>query len=281
LIYFYCSIFRLFPVIIILISFFVNPDFDKNLEVVFLSVGQGDGIFIKFPDGRNMLVDTGPPGSDGRNANYNIIPFLNYRGIDKINYLLITHFDSDHAGGSEFIIDKKEIGTILIPSPIEKNKYYNSIKKKHSRIFKLSEANSFQIGDVNIDFLNPSQKNFTDNKNDNSLAFLMQYGDIKFFLTGDLSVKGEKRILNENQLGKINILKAGHHGSSTSTSAELLDYTEPSLVVISVGRNNYGHPSKNVIQKLRKRQIPYLRTDKDGAVILKSSRKQIYIDTFN
>ncbi|RCW45408.1 MULTISPECIES: DNA internalization-related competence protein ComEC/Rec2 [unclassified Halanaerobium] len=267
--------------IMILISFFVNPDFNKNLEVVFLSVGQGDGIFIKFPDGRNMLVDTGPPGADGRNANYNIIPFLNYRGIDKIDYLLITHFDSDHAGGAEFIIARKEVEAILIPSSLEKNKYYNSISQNHSKIFKLSEVNSFQIGEVYIDFLNPSQQNFTDDKNDNSLAFLMQYGDTKMFLTGDLSVKGEKRILNENKLGKINILKAGHHGSSTSTSAELLDYTEPDLVVISVGKNNYGHPSKEVIQKLRKRQIPYLRTDKNGAVMLKSSKKQIYVDTFN
>ncbi|MGM0602120.1 MAG: DNA internalization-related competence protein ComEC/Rec2 [Bacillota bacterium] len=267
--------------VIFLLSFFINPDFDKNLEVVFLSVGQGDGIFIEFPEGKNMLVDTGPPGSNGRNANYNIIPFLNYRGIDKIDFLLITHFDSDHAGSAEFIIDRKKIGAVLIPEPLKNNQYYNLIKQKHSKILEVSETNSLQIGQVNLNFLNPPAETEAADKNDNSVVFLLQYGRTKMLFTGDLSVEGERRLIKKYKIGKINILKAGHHGSKTSTSAELLDTMAPDLAVISVGRNNYGHPSDEVIKKLQERNIRYVRTDRDGAVILESDINNINLRTFN
>ncbi|MFW5891515.1 MAG: ComEC/Rec2 family competence protein, partial [bacterium] len=256
----------------------------KLLEINFLAVGQGDGMYIKFPNNKNMIIDTGPPGKDGRQVEYNIISFLNYKGVKKIDYLIITHFDSDHSGGLKHLLKRKKINNILISEHKENADidYLEKIAEQNNylNLYYITESAEFMIDKCYLNFLNPPKNKVFDDKNENSIVFNLKYGKYNFLFTADLSKKGEHRILDEYNLSKINILKLGHHGSSNSTSSRLLDELKPDLAVISVGKNNYGHPDMEVIDKLKQRNIKYLRTDKNGAVTIRTNGDKINFETF-
>jgi competence protein ComEC len=269
---------------IIIFSLIILDFPSKLLEINFLAVGQGDGIYIKFPNNKNMIIDTGPPGKDGRQVEYNIISFLNYKGIKKIDYLIITHFDSDHSGGLKHLLKRKKINNILI-SEHKENVDIDYLKKiaeqnNYINLYYITEFAEIMIDKCYLNFLNPPQNKVFEDKNENSIVFNLKYGKYNFLFTGDLSKKGEHRILDEHNLSKINILKLGHHGSSTSTSSRLLDELKPDLAVISVGKNNYGHPDIEVLDKLKQRNIKYLRTDKNGAVTIRTNGNNINFETF-
>jgi competence protein ComEC len=254
------------------------------LEVNFLAVGQGDGIYIRFPNNENMIIDTGPPGKDGRQIEHNIISFLNYKGVKKIDYLIITHFDSDHSGGLKHLLERKKVKNIFISKHNQEpliNYLENIVKQNnYTKLFYISEQNSFKIDECLLNFLNPPKNKISKDKNENSIVFNLEYGRYKFLFTGDLSKEGENRILDKHHISNINILKLGHHGSRTSTGSRLLDECTPELAVISVGKNNYGHPAGEVLDKLEQRNISFLRTDKHGAVIIRTDGNKIYFETF-
>jgi competence protein ComEC len=276
---------RIIPLFLflIIVSFFISPSSD-NLEISFLAVGQGDGIFIQFPDGKNMLIDTGPPGSDGRNIEYSIISYLNYLGISRLDYLMISHFDADHAGGLPHLLQRKKVKNIMIP-PFHKktslhNKLAEALSKNNSRLHFLTAGISFKIADCSFKILNPEPDVINEDRNENSIVFLLKHKKRKFLFTGDLSKKGEARIVKDYNLTKIDILKAGHHGSKTSSGKLLLDTVRPELAVISVGRNNFGHPAKEVINRFKDKSIRYLRTDQCGMIKVISDGENIYLKSF-
>ena len=276
---------RAVPVLLLLIiiSFAYTPA-SNNLEINFLAVGQGDGIFIQFPGGKNMLIDTGPPGSEGRNIEYSIISYLNYLGISSLDYLMISHFDADHAGGIPHLMKRKKVRNILIPPYHKKSPLHvqlaAGISKNNSNINFLSAGNSFKIAGCSFEILNPEPDKISKDRNENSIVFLLTYKKNKFLFTGDLSKEGEARIVNDYNLAKIDILKAGHHGSKTSSGEILLDTVKPELAVICVGRNNFGHPAEEVINRFNKKSIKYLRTDQQGMIKVISDGKNIYLDSF-
>lgn len=268
----------------ILIALFINLESDL-LEINFIAVGQGDGIFIKFSDGTKLLLDTGPPGRDGRNIEYNIISFLNNYGIKKIDYLMLSHFDADHVGGIAHLFDRKEIGKIMLPPFKEKSSYHQVIeeninKNRNINLIYLKEGMILEISSCQLFILNPPKNKIYDDRNENSIVFLLQHQQKKFLFTGDLSKKGEKRIIKEHQLPEVDVLKAGHHGSNTSSAAELIDSIKPKLAVISVGKNNFGHPAAEVLARFEARSINYLRTDYNGAVKIISNGEKIAVKTF-
>lgn len=267
---------------LVIISFFINP-VSGNLEIDYLAVGQGDGILIQFPNGKKMLIDTGPPGSDGRNVEYSIISYLNYLGIKKLDYLLISHFDADHAGGIPHLLERKNIRTIMIPPYTEQTNLHLKLAagiKKKTKVNILTAGMEFEISGCQFKVLNPSPDKISEDRNENSIVFLLKHQERTFLFTGDLSKTGEKRIVKNYNLPKIDILKAGHHGSKTSSGKILLEELKPKLAVISVGRNNFGHPSEEVINRFKDLKIQYLRTDQSGMIKITSDGKNIFLNTF-
>lgn len=270
--------------LILVISFFINFDSDL-LEVNYLAVGQGDGIFIKFPNGKNMIIDTGPPGNDGRKIEHSLISYLNYYGIKKIDYLMISHFDADHVGGMPHLLKRKKVQNVLIPPFKEKTSFHQSLeqelnKNKKLQLNYLKMGSSLNISNCSLKILNPQTDYLSDDRNENSLVFLLKYGKRKFLFTGDLSKEGENRIIDQNPFGKIDILKAGHHGSNTSSGEKLLLHSAPKLAVISVGRNNFGHPSPEVLKRFKENKVEYLRTDKSGRIKVSSDGENIWLNSF-
>ena len=192
------------------------------------------------------------------------IPLLKSMGIKRINYLILTHGDYDHAGDTINLIENFKVDKIYLNQG-----NFNYLEKKIITSFKntyqVKEGQIFYLGDLVLIELN---KEFSD-ENDSSSVFLLIYNDVKVLLTGDASIKSEKYILDNYDIGKINILKLGHHGSKTSTSNLLLKSTSPDLALISCGYNNkFKHPNKETLKKLNKYRISYLRTDFEGTITI-------------
>jgi len=139
---------------------------------------------------------------------------------------------------------------------------------------------SFDIANCRIDILNPDYNNLKEDRNENSIVFLLTHKENTFLFTGDLSKKGETRIMNKYNLAEVDVLKAGHHGSKTSSGEVFLDQIKPKIIVISVGSNNFGHPSAEVIEKYNKKSIKYLRTDKSGMIKFTSDGNNLFFNTF-
>ena len=231
---------------------------------MFLDVGQGDSILIHSKD-KTMLVDTGGVMNYSREkwqerknkkslTNYVTIPVLKKLGIRKIDYLVLTHGDFDHMGEALKLIKQYSVEDIYLNqgnfNSLEKN-----VIKKYRHVYQIREKEKRK----------ETQRKMLEN--DSSSILLMYYKNKKILLTGDASKKSEEYILNKYNIGKIDVLKIGHHGSITSTSDELLKELRPSLAIISCGKNNrFNHPHKETIDKLKEYRIKYLRTDISGTI---------------
>ena len=262
------------PIILLLIIHYFCPYFDIDSYIKIIDVGQGDSILIHSKNS-NILIDTGGITSynmkqwQKRKNQYSVvknttIPLLKSMGIKRINYLILTHGDYDHAGDTINLIENFKVDKIYLNQG-----NFNYLEKKIITSFKntyqVKEGQIFYLGDLVLIELN---KEFSD-ENDSSSVFLLIYNDVKVLLTGDASIKSEKYILDNYDIGKINILKLGHHGSKTSTSNLLLKSTSPDLALISCGYNNkFKHPNKETLKKLNKYRISYLRTDFEGTITI-------------
>ena len=272
-IYFYNK--KIISVLLILLLALFNylyPVFFNQNYLMFLDVGQGDSILIHSKD-KTMLVDTGGVMNYSREkwqerknkkslTNYVTIPVLKKLGIRKIDYLVLTHGDFDHMGEALKLIKQYRVEDIYLNQG-NFNLLEKKVIKKYRHVYQIREKEEIVLGNINIVQIN---KEFSD-ENDSSSILLMYYKNKKILLTGDASKKSEEYILNKYNIGKIDVLKIGHHGSKTSTSDELLKELRPSLAIISCGKNNrFNHPHKETIDKLKEYRIKYLRTDISGTI---------------
>ena len=256
--------------------------FNKGLEITYIDVGQGDSIFIKFPnDKSNILIDTGGKVTYGNlKNNYsvgkNIVDYLKSMGIRKLDYLIITHGDFDHMGDSLYLIDKFKVENVIFNCG-----EFNVLEKELIKVLDEKKIKYYScIKELNIDnnklyFL---QTKKYDNENDNSNVIYTEFNGYKFMFMGDAGVEKEKDILDKYNLANIDVLKVGHHGSKTSSSKEYIDEIKPKYAIISVGKNNrYGHPNKEVLNNLYNSKI--YRTDQDGSIMFKIKNNKLKIET--
>ena len=256
--------------------------FNKGLEITYIDVGQGDSIFIKFPnDKSNILIDTGGKVTYGNlKNNYsvgkNIVDYLKSMGIRKLDYLIITHGDFDHMGDSLYLIDKFKVENVIFNCG-----EFNVLEKELIKVLDEKKIKYYScIKELNIDnnklyFL---QTKKYDNENDNSNVIYTEFNGYKFMFMGDAGVEKEKDILDKYNLANIDVLKVGHHGSKTSSSKEYIDEIKPKYAIISVGKNNrYGHPNKEVLNNLDNSKI--YRTDQDGSIMFKIKNNKLKIET--
>jgi len=246
------------------------------INVTFLDVGQGDAIFIRFPSGKNMLVDSGPKRYNFDSGKRIIAPFLNYKGVKKINYFVLTHPHSDHIGGAEYIIKNFTVDTLILSNISRVWKYY-------TKFCNLVDSLNIAIKEVNTgDILIPDRftivyvlwpiKNLQNisSVNNNSVVLRISNKDMDILLPGDIEKKAEDSIVLFEEFVRSEILKVPHHGSKTSSSEEFLLAVYPDVAVISVGANNlFGHPHQAVINKFKNLGVKIFRTDNDCAVLLK------------
>lgn len=256
--------------IILLIIIYISPYLNSNFEVVMFEVGEADCHLIKYPYNKNtILIDTGKNEYKIKNE---VIPYLKSIGIKKIDYLIITHGDEDHIGGSITLINNFQVKNVILNkgtfTDIEKELIKNLNKKKIPYQININKIN---LSNHTIYLLNNTKYN---NENDNSIITYFTYQKYKFLYMGDASITTEDTLLENYNLNNISILKVGHHGSNTSSSKDFISQINPSISLISVGKNNiYHHPNKEVINNLSKSRI--YRTDINNMVKLTINSKGI------
>lgn len=255
---------------------------DRVLRIVVLDVGQGDTIFLEFPDGKVMLIDAGPKTMSSNAGERMIVPFLKKRGVRSIDVVLITHPHTDHLGGLEAVLDEFPAGRIVgFTQEFESGVYERFRTIVESKRIPVQRV---QAGDTLGGFrgtrlyvLYPRHGLDTRNPNDVSVVLKLVYGRTSFLFTGDVEKAGERE-MQENFATFLDadVLKVGHHGSSTSSSLPFLREVAPQMAIISVGRfNKFNHPSNDVLDRLRELDVEVLRTDEEGAVVFESDGNRV------
>jgi competence protein ComEC len=246
-----------------LVAFF---EFDRNLHLYFLDIGQGDSILIKTPDYRYILVDGGE-GTAILEELGEVLPFWQRR----VDLVVGTHADSDHIGGLVFVLEKYEVDRFITSDLEVEDGNLQKIKDiAEDREIELSELDSgdvVDVGELHLDVLWPDDGFEAENDNQNSVVLYGEYGNFSFLLTGDIEDDQEHALVSTFSPFHANILKISHHGSKTATSSEFIEAVEPDFAVISCGEDNtFGHPAPEVIQRIEERNIEILRTDLNGRI---------------
>ncbi len=261
----------------------------QRLKVYFIDVGQGDSTLIVTPSNKKMLIDTG--GSTKENS-YDVgekivLPYLLNRRIKKLDYVMISHFDSDHCEALLTIMDGIKIENMIISKQIEKTNLFEQImmkaRKKNINIIIAKRGMTIEIDNfVRVNILYPDEKLMFDDINNNSIVAKLEYRKFSILFTGDIEEKAEKKIVEmyqETDILKSTILKVAHHGSNTSTSEEFLNAVLPKIAIIGVGKNNkFGHPANITLERLKKIKTYIYRTDKNGEIKIEHSRSRIKIN---
>lgn len=250
-----------------------NPN---NMEVHYINVGQGDSILIRV-NNKVLLIDSGPKSSKSTLTKY-----LNSLNIKNIDYLIATHPHEDHIGNMSTIINNYEINKFYSPKVTTNSKTFermvSTLKNNNLKINILDNTtSSITLGDnTNIKIYSPIGDFNDDNLNNYSPIIKITFGKTSFLFTGDAEEYVEKQVINNSSNLSSNVLKLGHHGSSSSTCKEFLDAINPNIAIITVGIDNeYGHPHDEVLDLLKSYKIKTYRTDNDGSIVLISDGKNI------
>ena len=241
-----------------------DADWQGKLSVVYVDTGNSDSIVIHFPDERTMLIDAGKP--DDFDA---ISEVLDSFSEDTIDYAVITHQHDDHIGSFPEILEHYTVKTVYMPtSPISNDPTEESLAKISEQKIPLVEIKQGLMvcdGDVKAEFLSPMYETYGD-KNDYSGVLYMTYGERSFLFMGDATTDVENDLLSKDLLPHADVLKVGHHGSKSSTSKNFLNAVTPSYAVITTGENDYGHPTKKVLDLLNAKGIEVYRNDLHGNI---------------
>lgn len=256
-----------------------NLQAGDTLAVNFLDVGQGDSEFIQLPDGKCMLIDAGISENAGKIASK-----ISELGYEKIDYLIATHPHADHIGGMKRIVENFEIGEIYMPKASTNTKTFENLLQAISdKGLSINTAKAgkvlYESDDLKIEFLAPISDSYKD-LNNYSAVIRLQYGNNVFLFTGDAEELAEGEILSAYSKSalKADVLKVGHHGSSTASSADFINTVLPKYAVIELGEgNSYNHPHKEAINNLNAVGAEILRTDQNGTITIVSDKVNITV----
>jgi competence protein ComEC len=282
---------------------FAQVTIPHDLEISYLDIGQGDATFIRAPNGNSILIDGGPPSGE---VSTKISEIVNV--FDKqIDVIIATHADADHIGGLASVLQNYSTSLFLDPHFASATGIYKKLfeivqEKNIPRLTARKGINILLDDDVVLKILYPNnlfpsylieqcelekkqkrkgrkkcEKNIFLDTNQTSVVARLEYKNKSFLFTGDAPVDVEKFLIDTKTKLTSDILKVGHHGSKTSTSEEFVKEVNPSLAIISVGKENrYGHPHKETLEHLK--GIKILRTDELGAITIGSSGQDLILE---
>ena len=239
------------------------PPVQDECRMTVLDVGQGQSIILQ-SKGRTFLVDCG--GSYEEDAADMAAEKLLSMGIDRIDGLILTHYDADHACGAEYFLTRIVVDALYLPV-CEKDDVIGQKLRTQDKVCLIDRDIILQYDSAKITLITSERVN---SNNESSLCVLFQTKNCDILITGDRGEAGELELMEKLPLPKLSVLVAGHHGSKNSTSQALLDETQPQVVVISVGENNgYGHPAPELMERLEELGCTVFRTDLDGTIIIR------------
>ncbi len=276
-----CGIFIFFNVWVWqeVVRFVSAPD----VRVFFFDVGQGDATLIDSKDGRQILIDGGPSGAILTRLG-SVMPF----GDNSIDAIIISHPHADHISGLVSVLERYSVGVIFESGARYTSSEFRALeqaidKKGVKRVYVDQPMTIFFGDDARLALVSPNDSFVGSNLkriHDAMIVGFLEYKDARVLFMGDAEQKLEERLAKQNILPKIDILKAGHHGSKTSSSNYFLNTIKPQVAVLSVGKNKYGHPNDGVMERLNAFRIRIFRTDEDGTIEARFFDSQVFISSW-
>ena len=246
-------------------------------EITVIDIGQGDSILLRDWRGKTILIDTGGKVDFGQkeawrhrrstsNAERTLLPYLKSRGIDQIDHMVLTHTDTDHMGDLEVLATRVRIKEINISKgSLKKDSFVRLLKRLNLPVKTLEAGDQLSIFDGSAEVLYPVEVG--DGSNNDSLVLYGRFYGWSFLFTGDLEEEGEKTLLARYPQLRVDILKAGHHGSKGSSHPAFLRQIQAKIALISAGeKNRYQHPHQETLERFKELQIAVFRTDQQGAI---------------
>lgn len=261
---------------------------NRDLRIFFIDVGQGDSSLIITPKNKVILIDGGGSLDESYDVGKSVlVPYLLDRGISLIDYMMVSHFDNDHVGGLMYVLENLKVKNILISKQSKDSKEYKEFiqiaQKRKIKVITVKQGDVIKIeNDISFYILYPTSKLEFNDLNNNSIVAKLVYGNFSMLFTGDIEQEAEGKILKKynTDILQSTVLKIAHHGSKTSTTEGFIDLVNPKIALIGVGKdNNFGHPNKEVLDRIENLGSKIYRTDMHGEISLKVNREgRIWID---
>lgn len=244
---------------------------DSQLLISYLDVGQGDGIVVELPYGKGVFCIDGGSSSQKKLKEYVYEPYFDHEGIASVDCWLLTHPDSDHYSGMIAMLeDGFPVKKIMMPAVFQDSELAEKIKALHPVDY-IEAGRKIKAGGIQFEILHPAADYSSPDENDASAVVYLQWNDFTALFTGDMSLESEDEVLSALNGRRTDVLKVAHHGSRTATSEEFLPAIGVRTAVLSCGVNNrYGHPHKEVVERLEQAGIDSCRTSTGGCIQIRS-----------
>lgn len=269
----------IFTLFISIFGIGISASAASTVKVHFINVGQGDAALIQTPN-ENILIDGG-----GKGKGDEVVAYLKKQKVKTLNAVVSTHPDADHLGGLAYVIKNMSVKKVYAPKVSHTTQAYKNfltaVKKKKLKI--TTAKNGVEIStkakDISLKFIAPVKEYNKSDLNNWSAVLLLKHNKKSFLFMGDAEEKAENDMLNKKLIPNIDVLKVSHHGAKEATTTAFLNKAWPNYSIISVGKNGYGHPTKQVLDRLKKVKSKVYRTDKNGNIVVTSTGKKITIKT--
>lgn len=255
----------------------LNREDGASFSLTMLDVGQGLSVLVQ-ADGEYLLYDGG-----GRGASSYVVAYLQQHAVTELEWLVASHYDEDHISGLVGVLHTTPVEQALMPDYTTDTQIYQSLQtvlgEKNVPVIYPAQGDIFSLGEAEIQVVGPQNYAY-DSDNDKSLCLRICYGNFQCLLTGDAEQDAEQDMVASGQDLTCDLYVVGHHGSSSSTSEELLEAAAPAYAFLSVGENNpYGHPTAQTLNALQQYGVTLFRTDQQGKVTVYSDGQQCWFST--
>lgn len=260
----------------------------SEVQITMLDVGQGDGLYLRGPEGNHYFIDGG--SSDVKEiGRYRIEPFLKSQGVGCLDYVFISHGDADHMNGIQEMLKRQKLGirirNLVLPvQEVWDETLYELAKtaqKEGIRVLVMGEGDELEEKGFSMVCLHPQKNQVLEAGNGASMVLQVKYGEFEMLFTGDVEGEGEEMLMEQQKLSQIDVLKVAHHGSEHSTTEELIRKLRPQYALISAGRkNSYGHPHMETIERLKKYGVQLYSTLESGAITVTTDGREMWIEEY-